>query len=96
MYVFVDILWNVTLMVNFELLNGRTLVRRGFAVDLNGLLANPPGVIFPRTQADVLRTLQKSTEGPKICGGFATDPPQVCGKAMDLFVMKRNSSVLVL
>ena len=72
------------------LLNGRTLVRLGSAADplgsagtSSGPLADPPGVLFARTRADLLRTPPKSAGDPKIRRGFAADPLQVRGGAVD-------------
>ena len=66
------------------------------AADSHGPLANPPGVIFPLTQAGLQRTPPESAADPKICGGFASDPQQVRGGAVDLFAMERNFSLLVI
>ena len=56
-------------------------------------LADPPGVLFARTQADMLRIPQESTVDPKIRSGFAADPPQVCGGAVDFKVSKKTEKV---
>ena len=58
------------------------------AADSHGPQKNPPGVIFPLTQAGLQRTPPESAADPKIRGGFAADPQQVHGGAVDLFAMK--------
>ena len=82
------------------LLNGRTSVRCGSAADplgsartSGGPLADPPGVLFARTPADLLRTPKESAADSKIRGGFAADPPQVRGGAVDFLVSKKTEKV---
>ena len=89
-------------LLPLQLLNGRTLVRLGSAADplgsawtSSGPLADPPGVLFGETRADLLRTPPKSAADPKIHRRFAADSPQVRGGAEDLF-FKRKFSPLVL
>ena len=57
--------------------------RRGSARISGGPLADPPGVLFARTLADLLRTPPMFAADPKIRHGFAADPLQVCGGAVD-------------
>ena len=84
----------------FRLLNGRTSVRRGPAADplgsartSGGPLADPPGGLFARTLADLLRTPPMSAADPKIRRGFAADPLLVRGGAVDFLVSKKTEKV---
>ena len=90
----------IFLSLQSRLLNGRTSVCCGPAADLlgsartsGGPLADPPGVLFVRTLADLLRTPKESAADPKIRGGFAADPPQVRGGAVDFLVSKKTEKV---
>ena len=67
--------------------------RRGSAWTSGGPLADPPGVLFAPTLADLLRTPKESAADPKIRSGFAADPPQVRGGAVDFLVSKKTEKV---
>ena len=60
------------------------------AADPHRPLANLPGGLCLRTQADLLRGPPESAADPKIRREYAADPPQVHIGVVDLFVMKRN------
>ena len=53
-------------------------------------LADPLGVLFAQTQADLLQTRQESAAEPIIRGGLAADLPQVRGGAVDFLVSKKT------
>ena len=78
----------------------QTLVHHGSAVDPNGSaqtsgrpLANPPGRLCSQTQADLLWSQPESITDPKIHHESAANQPQVCGRAMDLFVINKTKKV---